>query len=137
MPLKDDIQALRDRTIAELVEAHDYYHESKRVWEFAAASVVNGQQINADNPVTGTKTPPAALRIKAERYVAEQLAEATFQQFLAIFEAFVFDLIRLWLTAYPRRLGKKSVEYRTILDLPDKAAITDLIVTRELVEVAY
>ncbi len=34
-------------------------------------------------------------------------------------------------------MGKKTVDFRSILQLPDKDAITDLIVSRELVEVTY
>ena len=137
MPLASDILALRDRTLDDQVAAYDYHSDTVRAWNLVGETIVAGGDLSSDNPVTGTKTSSVALAVKAERYVSEQLAEATFQQFLALFESFVFDLIRLWLTAYPRSLGRKTIDYRTILDLPDKAAITDLIVTRELIEIAY
>lgn len=56
--------------------------------------------------------------------MAEQLAEATFQQFIAIFENYFFDLLRLWLMAYPQSLVGKKVDFKAILDAPDKDAIT-------------
>jgi hypothetical protein len=66
---------------------------------------------------------PTDLADKAVRYMAEQLAEATFQQFIAIFENFCFDLLRLWLLAYPRNLIGKKVDFKAVLDAPDKDAI--------------
>ncbi len=89
------------------------------------------------NSATGTITTEAELEAKSRRYVVEQLTQATFQQFLSIFEGFYFDLLRLWLTAYPQSLGKKTVEFGTILGLPDKEAITRLVVGKELNEVLY
>ncbi len=65
MPLKDDIQALRDRTLAELVEAHDYFHDSEPVWRFVAQVNLEEPRIDADNPVTGTKTSPTDINLNA------------------------------------------------------------------------
>ena len=53
--------------------------------------------------------------------MSEQLAEATFQQFISTFENFFFDLLRLWLMAYPRNLIGKKVDFKDVLDEPDKA----------------
>ena len=86
---------------------------------------------------TGTVTTQAELAVKARGYVTGQLAEATFQQFISTFENFYLELLRLWLTAYPRSLGKKTVDFKTILELPDKDAITGLVVGKELNEVLY
>lgn len=47
--------------------------------------------------------------------MAEYLAEATFQQFVAIFENFFFDLLRLWLLAYPRSLADKELRFKDVL----------------------
>jgi len=85
----------------------------------------------------GTRTTRDELVAKARGYVSRQIAEATFQQFLSIFENFVFDLLRLWLTAYPGSLGKRTIEYQAILNLPDKDAITRLVIDRELNEVSF
>jgi hypothetical protein len=67
----------------------------------------------------------------------EQLAEATFQQFIAIFENYFFDLLRSWLIAYPRNLIGKQVDFKAVLDAPDKEAITLLVVNKELNEILY
>jgi hypothetical protein len=69
--------------------------------------------------------------------VAEDLAAATFQQFISIFEYFFFDLLRLWLTAYPQSLGGKTLEFKNVLEARDKDAVTLYVVNKELNEIAY
>jgi hypothetical protein len=86
---------------------------------------------------TGTVRTHTDLVSKAPGYVAEQLAEATFQQFISIFENYFFDLLRLWLLAYPQNLIGKKVDFKEILGAPDKDAITFLVVARELNEILY
>jgi hypothetical protein len=43
----------------------------------------------------------------------------------------------LWLTAYPQSLGGKMVEFKTVLQAPDKDTITQLIVNKELSEILF
>jgi len=137
MALADDIQTLRDRVLAELNAAHDYYEETKAAWGLVLQFIQAGNNFTLRNPATGTVTTQADLAGKVRGYVAQQLAEATFQQFIALFENFFFDLLRLWLTAYPRSLIGKKVDFKVVLDAPDKDAITLLVVNRELNEVLY
>ena len=66
------------------------------------------------------------LAAKGRDYTRIQLPEATFQQFISIFEAFFADFLRHWLFAYPGSLGKRQVEFKTILEAKDKDAITRL-----------
>jgi hypothetical protein len=137
MALSDDIRALRDQVLADLAAAHDYYTDTKIAWRMVHKVIAAGHTITIRNMTTGTVTTQAELAAKARGYVTEQLTEATFQQFISIFEGFYFDLLRLWLTAYPHSLGKKTVDLKTILELPDKDAITGLVVRKELNEVLY
>ena len=137
MALSDDIKVLRDRVQADLIVAHDYFAESQRLWFLVQDLVVGGTAFIVHNSATGTVTTQSELAAKAPGYVSEQLAEATFQQFISLFENFFFDLLRLWLTAFPKSLGKKMVEFRAILDLPDKDAIAQLVIGKELNEVLY
>ena len=137
MGLPDDIRAFRDQVLADLAAAHDYYTDTKIAWRIVHKVMASGHTITIRNMTTGTVTTQADLAAKARGYVTEQLTEATFQQFISIFENFYFDLLRLWLTAYPHSLGKKMVDFKTILKLPDKDAITGLVVRKELNEVLY
>ena len=111
MALSDEIRALRDRALADLDSAHDYYSDTKIAWQLVRNLISAGHTFINRNTLTGTVTSQADLATKARGYVAEQLNEATFQQFLAIFEHFLFEFLRLWLTAYPGSLGGKKLDF--------------------------
>ena len=131
------IQQLKDRSLKELDHLYDYYADTRHAWSLVRVMISTGHRFTDLNKVTGTITTQNDLLQKSQGYLENQLTEATFQQFLAIFENFYFDLVRLWLTAYPESLGKKTIDFRSVLQMPDKEAIVDLVVSRELNEVAY
>ena len=81
--------------MAELNAAHDYFTDMKTAWKMAGEVIAAGRTFATRNLATGTVTTDADLLRKAPGYVAQQLAEATFQQFISIFENFFFDLLRL------------------------------------------
>jgi hypothetical protein len=137
MALSNDIRTLRDRVLADLTSAHDYFMDTNVAWRLVQDAIAAGQTMTIRNLTTGTITTQAELAFKARGYVTEQLTEATFQQFISIFENFYFDLLRLWVTAYPRSLGKRMVDFKSVLELPDKDAIIRLVVLKELNEVQY
>ncbi len=159
MTLADEIRALRDRALAELKGAHDYYSDTKIAWGIVRESVRAGNRftirtfpdvaIALEPPMgegsssvlrsnqTGTVTTETELVGRARDYIKRQLPEATFQQFISIFEAFVVDLMRLWLFSYPGSLSKKQVDFGTVLELPDRDAITWFVVDKELNEITY
>jgi hypothetical protein len=60
-----------------------------------------------------------------------------FSNFISIFESYFFDLLRLWLRAYPQSLGNKDVKFQAILDAPDKDAVTSQVVAEEVVRILY
>lgn len=135
--LADEIHALRDRVIADLGATHDYYTDTRLAWDIVDQFVAAGNTFVVKNTETGTQTTQADLAGKAQGYVAQHLAEATFQQFISIFENFFFDLLRLWLIAHPQSLGARTIDFRVILEASDKDAVTLLVVDRELNEIRY
>ena len=137
MALSQDIHLLRDRVLTELNAAHDYYTDTQFAWEIVLEVIAGGRAFSVRNMLTHSVTTQADLAGRARGYMAEQLAEATFQQFIAIFENYFFDLLRLWLMAYPQSLVGKKVDFKAILDAPDKDAITFQVVSRELNEILY
>jgi hypothetical protein len=137
MALSDDIRVLRDRSLADLNAAHDYYTDTKIAWDIVQRVIIAGRTFSIRNMTTGSVTTQSDLAGKARGYVVEQLTEATFQQFIAIFENFVFDLLRFWLVAYPQSLGSKKIDFQTVLNSPDKDALTLLVVNKEVNEIGY
>jgi hypothetical protein len=102
-----------------------------------AEYIVIGKTFAVQNLATGTETTPAALIDRAQRYVVLDLPAATFQQFISIFEHFFFELLRLWLRSFPQNLLRRKVDFKDVLDAPDKDAITLLVVNKELNEILY
>jgi hypothetical protein len=137
MALADEIRGLRDRTLADLNAAHDHYTDTRFAWQLVRSEVAAGRMFTIRSIVTGSVTTQADLAAKAVRYLSEEIAEATFQRFVTIFESYFFDLLRLWLMAYPQNLMGKKVDFRVVLTAPDKDAITREVVDRELNEVLY
>jgi hypothetical protein len=135
--LSDNIRLLRDRVVADLSAAHDYYEDSKIAWRTVAKAISSGEKFSIQNVLTGTVATESELATKARGYIAERLAEGTFQQFVSIFENFLHDFLALWLAAYPGSLSAKSVTLRSILDAADKDAIVQLVVSREVNELLY
>jgi hypothetical protein len=137
MSLADDIRALRDRVLSDLNAAHDYYTDTTVAWDIVRGAIAAGHTFSIRNLTTGTVTTQIDLAGRSRGYVAEQLAEATFQQFIAIFENYFFNLLRLWLTAFPQNLAGRKVDFRAVLDAPDKDSITAVVVGKELNELLY
>ena len=137
MTLPDEIRSLRDRALNELNTAHDYYVNTQAAWIIVQKYIGQGNTFTIKNRITSTITGQDNLATMARGYVTEQLAEATFQQFVAIFENFFFDLLRLWLVAHPRNLIGKKVDFKAILEAPDIDSITRMVVDKELNEVLY
>ena len=137
MGLADEITALRDRVLADLSAAHDYYTDTKIAWDIVRGAISAGQTLAIRNMTTRTVTTQADLAGKSNAYVAEQLAEATFQQFISTFEYYFFDLVRLWLMAYPENLSGKKLDFKEVLDAPDKDSITARVVSKAVNEILY
>jgi hypothetical protein len=137
MALADDLRTLRDAVLNDLNAAHDYYTDTEHAWRIVQKVVASGRTFIIRNTATGSVATQAQLARKAVGYVEEYLAEATFQQFLSIFETFFFDLLRLWFLAYPQNLYGKTVDFKAVHESPDKETVTLLVIDDELNRVLY
>jgi hypothetical protein len=138
MALRDEIEVLRDRALGKLNDAHDYFTYSKRLWRTLQRSVEYGRQkFSWRNLFTSSSANEQDLLAKAHLYVSQELTSSTLQQFVSIFESFLFDALRSWLLAHPQSLARRQLSGRDILELPDKAAIVDALVEKELKDVFY
>jgi len=137
MPLADDIQALTTGTLAALVERHDYYTFTKRVWRMLHRIVREGSRFSFHNQATGTRVNEQTLLDLEQLYVTNYLLSSTFQDFVSLFEDFFFELLRCWLVAYPASLSRKQVDMGMVLDAPDKKAIILAVADHELNELKY
>jgi hypothetical protein len=135
-----DVKALADRADADLVAGHDYYHHTRLSWRLLRARARRGGPFTIRNPATGTIAKAAQLVELSVSYESVRLTESVFQHFVALFEDFVFELLRLWLSAYPGGIpnkDKKDVELTTVIDAPDREAILQAVIDRELNALKY
>ena len=138
MPLADEIRAARDRALASLDDAHDYFTYTKRSWRILQAAVQrDGMTLTLRNKATNSSVTQNDLVACAQRYVAVDLASATLQQFVSTFESYLLGVLRLWLRAYPLAVAARQLRGEQILALPDKAAIVDALIDKELQDVVY
>lgn len=56
MALVDDLTALRDRALADLSAAYDYYNDTTVAWRIVHKVVAAGGTLRIRNSVTGTST---------------------------------------------------------------------------------
>src|SRR5260370_33503418 len=116
MALADDICLLRDRVIGDLNAVHDYHANTRIAWGIVNQFIAAGNSFAILNQVTGTKTTEADLAAKAQEYITQHLAEATFQQFISIFETFFFHLLRLLVVADPHSLKRSTRGLEAAMD---------------------
>jgi len=137
MPLANEIRDLRQRTMDDLARAHDHFSDSMYAWEIVQTTISRGFKFVRKNPATGTTIGERDLIGHSQNFGIQLLAESTFQNFISIFENFLFDFLRLWLKTYPQSLTKKSVNFQAILDAADRNEIILAVVNKELNEVMY
>ncbi|MCA9000245.1 MAG: hypothetical protein KDA80_24820 [Planctomycetaceae bacterium] len=137
MSLTDEISEIRDRSLAALDASHDYFTNSKTAWRIVQQVVRGGNTFEIRNQTTGSQTDGTEIAHLAQQYVTGYLASATFQDFVAIFERFVFEFLTAWLTEYPRSLAGQQLKFQTVLDAADKSEVMAFVVEREVTGLAY
>ncbi len=137
MPLADEIARLRDAALADLDASHDYYANTQAAWRFVVQYIKRGGKARVHNTATGNLTTEKELPGKAQLYVTEYLTAATFQQFVSLFEDFIFGVLRQWLLTYPQRLERKQIPVSLVLDAADLGSVKLAVVNRELNELSY
>lgn len=138
MSLRTEIEKIRDQAIVSLDDAHDYFTHTKYAWRSLQQGVQrDGVKLSWRNFSTNLTVNEREISGRAQRYVQVELTSSTLQQFVSIFENFLSDTACAWLLAHPGSLSKRQLSGKEILRLPDKAAIVNALVAKELREVFY
>jgi hypothetical protein len=138
MGLADEVRAVRDRALAELRATHDYYDDTRRAWRYIETALGAGYDSSYTNSTTGTVTTQATLAGRIPKYSTTRIAEATFAEFVSIFERFLGDFVRVWLRAYPQNLlATEPVAVDVILDAPDKPQLVEFLIDRAIIGLLY
>jgi hypothetical protein len=137
MAAADEVNRLADRTLPDLDAAYDLFHHTEVVWDEFRLRVQAGYAITDTHAATRTTVTQDDLVRLAPTYARNHWAPFTLGRFVAIFELFLFDLLRVLLLLHPARLSNKNVDFATVLATPDRDAIIQAVVDRELNEVKY
>ena len=147
----DGVRELTSRIQGGLARGSNYYQHTKVVWRLVENLAAQGQTIHSDNPDTGDQADGSILAGLAQGYVAGYLAESVFQNYVSLFEDYIFGLIGFWLMAYPKGIvgldddesddglkkTDKTVPLALITDSPDRETILRAVVDRELDRLKY
>jgi hypothetical protein len=137
MALADDIRNLAARSVDSLNKSHDYHAFSRFVLRLPQLLAGEGRTFLFSNNVTGSQMARDAILGRAQVYATEYLTVFTFQHFVSLFEAFIFDLLRLWLSAYPASLSGRKLDFGAVLRSPDRASLIQTVVDGELNQLKY
>lgn len=137
MPVADEARSLLDRVQSDLARAASYYLNSARAWRLIQALVREGRHVDVFDVDSEKKADQEVIDTLSQQYVAEDLARATLERFVAILEDFLVNIQRLLLTDRPEKLSAKMMSLGDILSLPDKTAIVGRFIDRELRDFAY
>ena len=110
--LIDENTQLRDECISSLDASHNYHSHTKIAWRLVQQMVRQDHKFTIRNHITGNTVNEMELSSLAQGFVIDFLAPATFQNFVALFERFVFDLLRRWLTEYPGSLSGNQLKFQ-------------------------
>ena len=104
MPLRDDVEKIRDRAVASLNRAHDYFTYTRDAWRSLQRDVQrDGRKLSWQNTSTKSSITETDVLSHAPQYVPVELPSSTLQQFVSIFENFFFDVARACNCAFPER----------------------------------
>ena len=137
MALADDIQGLADRILRELDYARDYNRNTKRAWRLIQKLVADGGTFDFEGLTSVLHTGEDAIKALSQRYIKDDLASATLEKLVALLEDYLLNLRRLWLRQDLGFLNKKQMALAEIRGLPNKDAIVDRFIEKELRDFAY
>jgi len=146
--LRDRVRAAADAALADVADLRQYWLDTQTAWEIVdeASSPDAGFAAEFFGTARFSSTPERRqeLSTRADDYLQRYLAAAVVQQLYAIFDGYVLGLVRLWLLAHPRHLIRtgrgqqtRQVSLAAVVNAPDRAAVLEEIVEREVRDVAY
>ena len=138
MAVADEIDALATRTQNDLDDLFNFGEHIHVVWKHFKDLGPRGNTLKSRIIETGTEVTERDLIKLYPRYRTTYVQGLSFVQLTTVFEAFLFDFLRLLLTNDPRHLAqKKQIEVGVALSAADRDALVLLIAERELNELKY
>jgi hypothetical protein len=134
----EEIDTLATRTRTDLDDLFNFGAQNDLIWEDFEEWVRYGHTLKTRIIETETEVTEQDLINLYQRHKITYLHGLSFVQLTSVFEAFLFDFLRLLLTNNPRHLAqKKQIEVGVALSAADRGALVLLIAERELNELKY
>jgi hypothetical protein len=134
----DEIDELATRVKNDLDDLFNFGAHIHLIWQQFRIWVNEGNTLKSRISKTRTNVTERDLFKLYPRYRTTYLQGLGFLQLTTVFEAFLFDFLRLLLTNDPRHLAqKKQIEVGVALSAADRDALVLLIAERELNELKY
>lgn len=134
----DEIEALVERARNDLDDLLHFGSNNRFIWWNFKVWVRRGTTFKTRNMTTGKTFTETDLIDLYPHYNRTYLLSFSLVQLITIFEAFLFDFIRLLLMRDPRHLAqKKQIEVGFAISAPDREALISLIAEREINELKY
>jgi hypothetical protein len=138
MAIADEIDALAVRTQRNLDDLFNFGEHNDLIWEHFEAEVRKGKTLKARTIQTSTEVTEQDLISLYPRYQTTYVQGLGFVQLTTVFEAFLFDFLRLLLTNDPRHLAQeKQIKVGVALSAADRGGLVLLIAERELNDLKY
>ena len=139
MPLRDDVEATQRRVTTALSLAHDHFVYSQQLWKrsLVVGKVRGSGRTRLVNRVTKSRAEGVFLEIAVDQALGLYLPTAAIGQIVSLTEAFVVDLVRLWVTAHPFHLRGTPVDVELIVSAADKPAILRTLADRHVASLSY
>ena len=144
--LRAETRAAADAVLADVDDLRRYWLDTQTAWEIVRQSAGPDDRPADPGPPAFTSTPARRRELadRADDYLQRYFAAAVVERLYSVFDAYLLGLVRLWLTAHPRHLlrsgrGQKTrqVPLEAVVNAPDRAAVIDAAVERELRDLAY
>jgi hypothetical protein len=134
----DEVDALAVRARHDLDDLFNFGVHIHLIWRHFKIWVHQGNTLRSRNIRTGAEVTERDLIKLYGRYRTTYLLGLSFVQTVTVFEAFLFDFLRILLTSDPRHLAqKRQIEVGMAISVADRAALVSLIAERELNELRY
>lgn len=138
MAVADELDEPATHIQTDLDDLFNFGAQNDLVWNDFEVWVRKGHALRTRIVETGTEVTEADLIYSYPRYRTTYVRCLSFVQLATVFEAFLFDFLRLLLTNDPRHLAqKKQIEVGVALSAVDRGALVLLVAERELGELKY
>ena len=125
------LQANRSSYLIRFEGGDVYYDLSLQLWR--SNQLLNRELIHSVTSVS-LLLPE---EVTASDMIRKYLRPSTFRNYMSIFELFLVDVIKIWLSHYPDILGKSQLSFQQFLDSTSRETLISDVIEKEVIDILY